>query len=47
MPGRHGVVPGDHHLPLQGHGQEGRGEGVSSCEYWREEVRVCGHVTIG
>ena len=27
VPGRHGMVPGGHHLPLQGHGQEGGGEG--------------------
>ena len=30
VPGRHGVVPGGHHLPLQGHGQEGGGEGAWS-----------------
>ena len=50
MPGRHGVIPGGHHLLLLGHGQEGRGEGVWSCGLegggegyghvtWKEEMR--------
>ena len=46
VPGRHGMVPGGH-LPLQGHGQEGGGEGAWSCEYRWEKVREHGHVNIG